>query len=128
MVEDVESQLAFLERVFDGRVIEKLKDPDGSLMHGEIILDDTVIMVGKARDDYPARESMNYVFVNDVDLVYSQGLKEGGRSLREPADQYYGMREAGIADPAGNQWWIGKVFEVLSPEEIESRRREMEQH
>jgi PhnB protein len=128
MVEQVESQLDFLVRVFDARIIEELKDPDGSLMHGEALLGDTVVMVGKARADYPARGSMNYVFVFDVDLVYSLALKAGGTSLQEPADQYYGMREAGIADPSGNQWWIGTVYEVLSQEEIETRKREMEQN
>lgn len=126
MVEHVESQLEFLIRVFDARVIEELKDPDGSLMHGEALLGDTVVMVGKAREDYPARESMNYVFVHDVDLVYSQALKAGGSSLQVPADQFYGMREAGISDPSGNQWWIGTVFEILSQEEIEKRKKEME--
>ena len=45
----------------------------------------------------------------------------GGRSLREPADQFYGDRSGGVQDPAGNQWWISTHVEDVSHEEMKRR-------
>jgi uncharacterized glyoxalase superfamily protein PhnB len=39
----------------------------------------------------------------------------------EPADQFYGDRNAGVQDPAGNFWWIGTHQEDVSREELERR-------
>ena len=41
----------------------------------------------------------------------------------EPADQFYGDRNAGVEDPAGNYWWIATHIEDLSPEELERRAK-----
>ena len=43
------------------------------------------------------------------------------RCGREPADQFYGNREAGVVDPPGNLWWIAQVIETVPPEELQAR-------
>jgi uncharacterized glyoxalase superfamily protein PhnB len=42
----------------------------------------------------------------------------------EPADQFYGDRNAGVIDPSGNRWWIATHIEDVSPEELARRARE----
>ena len=46
-----------------------------------------------------------------------------------PADQFYGDRSAGIADPSGNSWWIATHVEVedVSHEDMEKRARDRAQ-
>jgi PhnB protein len=47
------------------------------------------------------------VSVPDADAVYERSLKAGATSLRPPADQEYGDRDASVRDPYGNHWYIG---------------------
>jgi PhnB protein len=63
------------------------------------------------------------VYIEDVDAVYKRALKAGATSLREPANQFYGDRSAGVKDASGNQWWIATHLEDVSQEELEKRMK-----
>jgi len=126
VVESVEQQLNFLKVVFNAEISEQLKSSDGSVQHGEACVGDTVIMMGKARPEWPISYGANYVFVDNVDDVYQLALRHGASSLIEPADRYYGYREGGIKDLQGNTWWIAQVLEKLSEEEMQKRLLRLE--
>ena len=121
MVESVEQQLGFLKNVFDAEIIENLKQADGKVAHGEARIGNVVIMMGRAQTRFPARVSMNYVYVADVDAMYKKALQHGAASIMEPGDRYYGYRECGVEDAQGNQWWMARVIEQVSMEELEKR-------
>ena len=121
MVESVEKEFDFLEKVFNAEVIEEIRHSDESIMHGEVRIGNVIIMIGKARKEQPAIQSMNYVFTENVDETYNTALTNQAVSLKEPADQFYGYREAGFEDPQGNQWWIAQQIEKLTQEEIKER-------
>ena len=124
MVKSVEAQIDFLVNVFQAEVKEEMKAKEGELRHGEVRIGDSVIMMGKSREEYPSRKSMNYIFVQDVDTAYNKALELGAKSVMEPTDQYYGHRDAGIEDPQGNEWWIGQQIENLTAEELQQRMDE----
>jgi len=124
MVESVEKELDFLQTVFDAEIIEQLHKPEGEVMHGEARIGDSVIMMGKSRSDWPAKESANYVYVENVDEVFDRAIKYGAASMMRPANQFYGNREAGFKDLQGNQWWIAAQIEKVSVEEMEKRLAE----
>jgi PhnB protein len=46
------------------------------------------------------------IYVEDCDATYAQAIEAGASSAREPADQPYGDRMAGVVDPFGYKWWI----------------------
>jgi PhnB protein len=121
VIKDVEKVLEFLRKVFDAEIIEDLRWPDGSIMHGEARIGDTVIMVGMAREEYPPRPGMIHVYTANVDDTYQRALGAGASSLMEPQDQFYGHREAGVEDEQGNQWWMGQQIEELTQAEMEKR-------
>ena len=121
MVESVEKEFDFLEQVFNAEVIEEIRQSDKSIMHGEVRIGNVVIMIGKARKEQPAIQSMNYVFTENVDETYDAALANQAISLKEPANQFYGYREAGFKDPQGNQWWIAQQIEELTQKEIQER-------
>jgi uncharacterized glyoxalase superfamily protein PhnB len=54
-------------------------------------------------------------------------VSAGGKSVREPADQFYGDRTAGVEDPCGNQWYVATHIEDVPPEEFERRVAAMAQ-
>ena len=47
-----------------------------------------------------------HMYVEDVDAIYERAIRAGGVSIKGPIDQPYGDREAGVRDPAGNDWYI----------------------
>ena len=121
IVSDVEETMNFIEYVFEGKVREKMKMEDGSVNHGEISIGDSVIMMGKASENYPPKEAMLYIYVEDTDKTYKRAIEKGATSVMEPADQFYGDRNAGIKDKDGISWWIATHVEDVSPEEIKRR-------
>ena len=112
----------FVKQVFAGQ--EKLvsRGPDGSVMHAEIRIGNSIVMMGEGGDakSFPA---MLHLYLENVDAVYKRAMEAGAKSLREPADQIYGDRTGGVEDAFGNQWWIATHIEDVSPEEIERRAK-----
>jgi PhnB protein len=106
VVEGVPQLIEFLEQAFEGT--EKMRDrrPDGTVAHAEVQIGDSIVMMGEPQDASSTMPGMIHVYVGDVDSTYERALQAGATSLREPADQRYGDRVAGVKDQFGNQWWI----------------------
>jgi len=62
--------------------------------------------MGEAHGPYQPMPTMFYLYVPDVDAMYSRALHAGATSAGEPADQPYGDRTASVKDAIGNQWYI----------------------
>jgi PhnB protein len=121
-VPDARKAIEFLKRAFDAKTTETLsEDSEGNIRHGEIKIGDSMVMVGQARDEWKARPSAFYLYVPDCDAWYKRAMQAGAKSLMEPADQFYGDRNAGVEDPAGNYWWIATHIEDVSPDELDRR-------
>jgi uncharacterized glyoxalase superfamily protein PhnB len=96
----------FMKAAFGAQELQRHTQPDGAIRHAEVKIGDSVVILSEAMDEWPPMPAMLHVYVEDVDRVYRQALEAGATSLREPADQPYGDRSGGVADPAGNQWWL----------------------
>ena len=107
VVPDGDAEIKFLEDAFGatGRVCERR--PDGSLMHAEIRIGDSLVMIGQASDQWKAISSSLYVWIPNVDEVYAKALAAGATSQSEPEDKPYGHRNAGVVDSNGITWWLG---------------------
>ena len=81
-------------------------------------------MMGKGSDNYPPQPAMLYIYVNNTDAVYKRALESGATSVMEPADQFYGDRNAAVKDSDGISWWIATHIEDVSPEEMQKRNEE----
>lgn len=97
----------FLEAAFGAKQLRRFDNPDGSVMHAEVRIDDTVIMIGDSGPEWPSFSSWMHVYVGDVSATYERALKAGGVSVHEPevkAGEF--DKRGGIKDPSGNTWWI----------------------
>lgn len=121
IVEDAVKLLEFIEKAFNGETTAIMKHVDGKVMHATARIGDSVIMTSDATDRFPAMPCMLYLYMNDVDAVYKQAIKAGGQSLREPTNEFYGDRSAGIKDAWNNQWWIATHVEDVGEEEMKKR-------
>ncbi|HEX8376885.1 MAG TPA: VOC family protein [Pedobacter sp.] len=97
--------LSFTQKTFNA--VEKMKhlNDDGSIMHAEVQIGESTIMVGNSSEQYPAQTAGLYVHVENADESYKAALENGATSVLEPRDQDYG-RSGGVLDPCGNTWWI----------------------
>jgi uncharacterized glyoxalase superfamily protein PhnB len=120
--------IRFLERAFGAKVVDRYDGPGDTVMHAEVMLGDSVVMLGEPSPEIaPMPASLSY-YVDDaaaVDATYRRALAEGATSVAEPADQFYGYRSAIVNDPGGNRWNICAVVELVSPEESKRRLAEM---
>lgn len=122
VVPDGEATIRFLREAFDAREHHPPhRDHRGRIVHCELKIGDSVLMLGEANEQHGAQPCGFVVYVPDTDATYRRALQAGAVSLREPADQFYGDRTAGVKDSAGNQWWISTHIEDVSPEEIDRR-------
>jgi PhnB protein len=114
----------FTKQAFGAQEIMRMPGPNGTVAHAELKIGDSIIMIADAGGPYPARPANLLVYVPNVDEVYGRALKSGGTSEREPADQFYGDRTAGVIDAAWNHWWIATHIEDVPPQELERRAAE----
>lgn len=123
-VPGVDRLIEFLKAAFDAREIGRLLRPDGGVMHAEVMIGDSKVMMGEPGCEYGPRPANLHLYVEDTDASYRRALAAGAISIREPANQFYGDRSAGVQDPSGNQWWIATHVEDVSPEELERRMKD----
>ena len=112
VVDGARRVIDFLKKAFDATELRRYDMPDGSVMHAEVRIDDTVIMIGEAGGEWPAFPSWLHVYVEDVDATYRRALEAGGVSVQDPQRKEGDTdRRGGVKDPGGNTWWIATQAE-----------------
>jgi uncharacterized glyoxalase superfamily protein PhnB len=107
VVPDANAELSFVTAVFGA--VEALchRDEKNAVMHAEIKIGDSLVMLGQAGDQMKALPAALYLWVPNVDEVYTKALAAGAKSLSAPEDKPYGHRNAGVLDSNSITWWIG---------------------
>jgi uncharacterized glyoxalase superfamily protein PhnB len=107
VVAGAQKVIDFAKAVFGATELRRYDMPDGSIMHAEVRIDDTVIMLGDGGQEFPPFTSLIHVYVDDVDRVYQRALQAGAIAVEKPQ-----MREGdpdkrgSVKDPCGNTWAI----------------------
>jgi PhnB protein len=111
----------FLKQVFGAHEVMRLAAPANRIGHAELRIGDSLLMLADAHGDHQPTQTMLHVYVADADAAYRRALSAGATSEREPADQFYGDRVAGVRDRWGNRWSIATHIEDLPPDELQRR-------
>lgn len=107
--------------------------PDGKIMHAELRVGDSRIMLNDAMMGFKGPQSMGgspasfYVYVEDCDALFNRAVAAGAQILPgmgELADQFWGDRSGSVTDPFGYRWTIATRKEDLSKQELEQRQAE----
>lgn len=120
-VADAAKQIAFLQQAFGAEELHRSMGPDGNVIHAEVRMGDSVVMLGQASGQWQPRPCTVYLYVENVDATHRNAVEAGAKSLSEPKDQFYGDRSGGIEDVNGNWWWIATHIEDVSHEESDRR-------
>jgi len=118
---DATAIVEFAQRAFGARVHHRQDGPDGRVVHADVIIGDSHLMIGRTLPPRTPMPAMLYLYVPDCDAAYARAIEAGGTEVMKPANQFYGDRNAGVRDPFGNEWWVGTHVEDVSDDELERR-------
>jgi uncharacterized glyoxalase superfamily protein PhnB len=116
------SVIDFMKAAFGASERIRVKNDDGSVMHAEVQIDDSIVEISDGGAKWTPKPCGLHLYVPDADAAYARAAASGASVLYAPRDTFYGDREAGVRDSAGNDWYIGTHVEDLSEEEMEHRR------
>ena len=133
IVKGAADAIEFYKRVFDATELFRVPGPGGVLMHAEIKIGDSIIMLA---DEFPQMDALGpktiggspvglMLYLTNVDEVFHRAIAAGAKEIRPLQNQFYGDRSGTVEDPFGHKWTIATHVEDLTPAEIEQRMAAM---
>lgn len=130
-VDDAAAALAFYKQVFDAEERLIMPGEDGSVLHAEIDIYGSVLMLADANEEWDIKSPQSlggtpvhiFLYAPDVDGVIGKAVANGAAQTGEIEDMFWGDRMGKMTDPFGHQWSVSTHVEDVSPEEMEKRQK-----
>ena len=121
--------IEFYKSVFGAAEIMRMRGPDGRIMHAELKIGDSIVMLA---DENPSMGIMSpqtiggfsgglHLYVEDADAVIRKAVESGAKQLHPIKNQFYGDRSGTLLDPFGHMWSVATHIEDVPPEEMRKR-------
>jgi uncharacterized glyoxalase superfamily protein PhnB len=108
IVDGAQKLIDLLSVIFNAKQLRRYDLPDGKIMHAEVQIEDSVIMIADSSDQYPANQLVLHVYVPDADEIYNKAIAAGCKSVEAPKQKEGDPDRRGtFKDHAGNFWSIG---------------------
>src|SRR5688572_30633443 len=111
IVKGASQSIDFMIRVLGAVEVRRFSAPDGGVMHAEVRIDDTVVMIGDSAERWPPVAAHVHVYVPDVDDAYRRAIAAGATSIQEPVKKDDADKRGGVKDPGGTTWWLATKVE-----------------
>ncbi len=117
----------FYQRAFGAQEVARLDGPDGTIMHAEIRIGDSIVMLGDENSEWGTKSpkstngspSSLHIYVDDADAVFERALRAGATARYPLENTFWGDRYGKVTDPFGHEWGIATRVRELSPEEMQ---------
>ena len=106
VVDGAARTIDFLVQVLDAVELTRIPGPNGGVMHAEVRIDDTVVMLTDGAPGFPTQPAHVHVYVADVDATYRRALDAGATSVQAPVQKGDPDKRGGVKDAGGTTWWI----------------------
>ncbi|MGE0407191.1 MAG: VOC family protein [Candidatus Korobacteraceae bacterium] len=124
----------FYKKVFDARDDVRMDGPGGKIMHAEIKIGDSMVMLADEMPEMGHRSPVAYggtpvslvLYVPDADAVAAKLTASGGKTIKPLENQFWGDRMGTFADPFGHVWSIATHVEDVTPDEMQRRMAAMQ--
>ena len=113
----------FYARAFGAEVVNMFKLPTGAVMHAELKIGDSRILMSEAMQN-DATTSSTFLYVEDSNAWWKRATDAGCEVVQPLADQFWGDRWGLLKDRYGNRWGIATHIEDVSDEEMKKRADE----
>jgi uncharacterized glyoxalase superfamily protein PhnB len=118
--------IAFYAKAFGAKELSRMPGPDGKLMHAEVRIGDSIVMLGDESPEMgsPSPQTLNgspvalMLYVKDVDAVFARAVAAGAKPVMPPADMFWGDRYGQVHDPFGHRWSIATHKADLTPKQM----------
>lgn len=108
VVDNAGKFVSFLVEVFNGKELRKYDMPDGTIMHAEVQIDDSVIMLGNSSEQWPQNNLLLHIYHSNVDELFAKAVAYGCTSIEQPKEREGDPdRRGSFKDSWGNIWSIG---------------------
>lgn len=136
VVDDGAAATAFYRDAFGAEQLgDAFTGPSGEVIHAELRIGDSVIMITEDTDDdgAPAKAppalggvvtAILATYWQDVDRAWERAVAAGAEVIYPLADQFYGERGGRVRDPFGHQWMLSQRIEDVSPADLDRRAGE----
>jgi PhnB protein len=111
IVNGADTTIAFLVDVFSAVKLRRIPNDEGKLIHAEVRIDDTVVMLADGGDGWSPMPSHVHIYVSDVDATYKRAIAAGAISVQEPIKKDDEDKRGGVKDAGGTTWWIATKVE-----------------
>jgi PhnB protein len=126
VIRDAAKAVEFYQKAFGAEQIVYMTGPDGKVLHAELRIGDSKIMLGeemaetgsKAPQAYGGSPVSFYVYVNNVDAAWKRAVDAGGTIVMALQDMFWGDRTGRLVDPFGHVWALAQHVKDLTPEEM----------
>ncbi|HEY9206884.1 MAG TPA: VOC family protein [Candidatus Methanoperedens sp.] len=134
VVRDAAEAIEFYKRVFDAKKRRVFHGPDGHIVHAEIQIGDSILLLSPEFPEHNVFSPQSpgggtstsmFLYVEDVDAVFSKAVSAGATVTMPLADAFWGDRAGGIVDPFGHRWMLATHIKDLSDEELETAAKAM---
>lgn len=106
VVTDSPGLIRFLETGLGATLTFQVKGPDGKVVHSEVRLGDSNVMIGERSERFGAFLAMLHLYVPDALRAHERAVRAGATSVRAPTDGGDGSVRGGVKDAWGNEWWF----------------------
>jgi PhnB protein len=115
--------IEFYKKAFGAEERNRMPDPKGQIMHAEIKIGNSLIMISDAMMNPPTQSSL-HLYVEDADASWKRATAAGAQVVMPLQDQFWGDRYGVLSDKWGNRWGIATHKEDVSPAEMRKRGEE----
>ena len=106
IVDGASKTIDFLTRVFAAVELRRFPGPTGNVMHAEVRIGDSVVMLADSAEGWPPVPAYVHIYVPDVDATYRLAIEAGAESIQEPVKKGDPDKRGGVKDAGGTTWWI----------------------
>ena len=115
----------FYKKALGAEEVARFPAPDGTIMHAEIRIGDSTIMLGDEMPQFgKSPKSLGgtpvgfFVYQENVDAGWKQAIDAGGKEIMPLEDQFWGDRSGCFEDPFGHRWWLAQHLRDMTPDEL----------
>src|SRR5262245_22944680 len=122
--------IEFYKKAFGAKERMVMPGPDGKVMHAEIQIGNSIVMLNDEVMGSRSPESVGgtpvsfYLYVDDVDSAHKKAVSAGGKEKFAPTDMFWGDRMSSVTDPFGYTWSFATHVKDVSPEEMKKGQQE----
>jgi PhnB protein len=119
--------IEFYKKAFGAEELMRFPGPDGLIMHAEIRVGDSIIMLadempsdqgGRGPKSYGGTPVMFFIYGENVDAAWQRAVDAGAKPIMPLTDQFWGDRTGCLEDPFGHQWWLATHIQDMTPDEL----------